>query len=110
MSPDVHVKTRDLPLCQGAQTVPSSTINVPATLSTWQVTLLINMTFDGRGSTVGVNVPADSSIDLLAAGNPSVPTLGPLPLAGTSLMLLALAACAMTRRKRSGRGYPAPPR
>ena len=82
-------------------------MNLPATLTTWSVQLAINLSFTSAG-TVALTIPPGTSIDLFANSTTTVPSLGPLPLSGTA-MLLALAGYTMLRRKQSGEGLPRPP-
>jgi len=97
-------------VCTGAQTIPLQSLTTPATLTSWEVDLLINITFAASGNALTVSVPADTSIDILATpATQTVPALTSLPLAATSVMLLALAAYAMISRRQSGRGLPGPP-
>lgn len=77
----------------------SASVNVPSTLTTWYVQLqVLAQWFNSSATSVGVNVPAGSSIHINAPFEvPAVPALSPVALGLTALGLMVLAAFAVAR-------------
>lgn len=88
----------------GVFSLPAQSFPVPTTLSTYQVVLAINAQWtDTQRTILTVNVPGETSIDLLAqAALPGTPAPSTLILTMLGIVLLAMIGFAMTRRKAAG--------
>ena len=83
--------------------------SVPATLTSWEVDLVVNATWvDGTPTLLSVIVPGNTSIDLLAQLS-TVPALSPLAFIMTGILLLSLAGFGLLRRTSAGQGSPGQP-
>lgn len=95
----------------GTFSLPAQTFPVPATLSSYLVQLYIVATWSPTAmapySTVSVNVPPDSSIDILTQGGvPGTPAPPTLVLTLIGILFLSLIAFGIRRRESTG-GFPA---
>ena len=94
--------------CTSLSLSPTAINGTSAALSTWEVDVTIVAISDGS-DTVGVSVPASSSIDITGASLPPVPVLSSAALALTALLLLGLAAFKLLGWKPAGGGFPGRP-
>ena len=95
----------------GTFSLPAQTFPVPATLSSYVVQVYIVATWSPTSrvpfSTVSVNVPPDSSIDILSPGGVAATPAPPAwVLAMIGIVFLSLIAFGI-RRRRSNGGFPA---
>ena len=94
--------------CTSLSLSPTAIYGTSAALSTWEVDVTIVAISDGA-DTVGISVPASSSIDLTGASLPPVPVLSSAALALTALLLLGLAAFKLVGWKPADGGFPGRP-
>ncbi len=94
--------------CTSLSLSPTAINGTSAALSTWEVDVTIVAISDGA-DTVGISVPASSSIDITGASATAVPVLSSAALALTALLLLGLAAFQLVGWKPAGGGFPGRP-
>ena len=93
-----------------AVSLTGQTVPVPSSLTSWQVNLIVNATWDDTTNNFPfvVTVLPDSSIDILAQIG-AVGALSALAFGMTAILLLSLAGMGILRRGPTGSGFPGRP-